>query len=828
MRLFLILQPHSLLMRIIPFIVSSVITVGLVYALNKKIGPAPPLGKFLSPQQGFWQNAEPADADYNADLKFIGLKDEAEVYIDERLVPHVFVKNETDAYFIQGYLHAKFRLWQMEFQTHAAAGRISEILGENPRVLNFDREQRRLGMVYAAEKSLLLTEADTETKTINDAYTAGVNAYIDAIKESELPLEYKLLDYVPEKWSNLKTALFLKYMSKDLAGGENDFEYTNAKSIFSAEDFEKLYPLAPDSLVPIIPTPFTDTAVAVTIPATADSLYFAKKDSINIKETKPDPDNGSNNWAVSGKKTKSGYPILCNDPHLSLNLPSLWFEMQLSTPTYNAYGATFPGAPAVIIGFNDHCSFGFTNAGRDVRDYYDISFKDSSMMEYKFNNEWKKTNWRVEVIKVKGKPDFIDSVAYIPEFGPVMYDHRFTGNERTDGKHYYACRWKAHDPSNEIKIFIGMDKAKNYNDYAEAIKNLHTPGQNCVFATKSGDIALWCQGEFPAKWKDQGKFVMPGTDSSYMWQSMIPQQQNPHQHNPARNFVSSANQLPVFTKDYPYYLGGSYPLYRGISINRRLSAMDSGTVTVEDMMKLQTDNYNVFAEYTRPLLLKYVDVLRLNETEKKYLDLVRNWNLRNDTAEAGPTIFNLWYDSLQVKVFWDELNKTTLPLHWPEASTLSEAIAKNPSFSFIDNINTPRKETIEEIITNAFKAAVPVMKNAETENKLAWAKFKDTRVNHLTKQAALSRMHLPIGGGNHIINATKVDHGPSWRMIVEMTPETNAYGIYPGGQSGNPGSKYCDSFVDDWALGKYNKLWMMKASEKNDKRIKWVMRFSKS
>lgn len=505
-------------MRIVPFLISAVVTAGLVYALNKKLGPAPPLGKFLSPQHGFWQNADPSDMDYNADLKLNGLKDDAEVYIDDRLVPHVFVKNETDAYFVQGYLHAKFRLWQMEFQTHAAAGRISEILGENPKVLNFDREQRRLGMVYAAEKSLQVVEADPDSKTINDAYTAGVNAWIDELKESELPLEYKLLDYEPEHWTNLKTALFLKYMSKDLAGSENDFEYTNAKSIFSAEDFEKLYPLAADSLDPIIPkgTPFTDTAVALKIPATADSLYFAKKDTVKIKETKPDPDNGSNNWAVSGKKTRSGYPILCNDPHLALNLPSLWFEMQLSTPTYNAYGATFPGAPAVIIGFNDSCSFGFTNSGRDVRDYYEITFRDSTRMEYKFNNEWKKTNWRVETIKVKGKPDYIDSVAYIPEFGPVMYDRSFTDNNRTDSKHYYACRWKAHDPSNEIEIFIGLDRAKNYTDYAEAIKNLHTPGQNCVFACKNGDIALWCQGEFPAKWKDQGKFVMPGTDSSYL------------------------------------------------------------------------------------------------------------------------------------------------------------------------------------------------------------------------------------------------------------------------------------------------------------------------
>ncbi len=139
---------------------------------------------------------------------------------------------------------------------------------------------------------------------------------------------------------------------------------------------------------------FSKPGIEVKIPATADSLYFDKKDSTTIEEQKPNPNNGSNNWAVSGKKTKSGSPILCNDPHLGLNLPSLWYEMQISTPTYNAYGATFPGAPAIIIGFNDSCAFGFTNAMRDVRDYYEIKFKDDSRKEYWFNNAMAKNNFQ--------------------------------------------------------------------------------------------------------------------------------------------------------------------------------------------------------------------------------------------------------------------------------------------------------------------------------------------------------------------------------------------------------------------------------------------------
>ncbi len=199
-------------MKVVPFIVSSATTIGLIIALNQQWGSIPPVGKFLSPQVGFWQNAEPADQRFNAELKFPQLKGKAQVYFDERLVPHVFAEGEEDAYFIQGYLHAKFRLWQMEFGARAAAGRISEILGEGP--LQWDRGQRRLGMVYAAERTVKEINRNPVTKMQWNAYAAGVNAYIDQLKESQLPLEFKLLNYKPEHWTILKSALFLKYMAE--------------------------------------------------------------------------------------------------------------------------------------------------------------------------------------------------------------------------------------------------------------------------------------------------------------------------------------------------------------------------------------------------------------------------------------------------------------------------------------------------------------------------------------------------------------------------------------------------------------------------------------
>jgi penicillin amidase len=815
-------------MRIAPFLITVTITVALIFALNKKWGPVPPLGKFLSPQHGFWQNAEPTDAGFDAGLKFPQLKGKAEVYFDDRLVPHVFAENDEDVYFIQGYLHAKFRLWQMEFQTFAAAGMVSHITGEGKdgRILKYDRSMRRLGMIYAAEKALDEVNKNTIAKANQDAYTAGVNAWIDNLKESELPLEYKLLDYKPEHWTNLKTALFLKYMSYDLAGGGKDLEYTNAKNVFSVTDFEALFPVAADSLKPIVPhspeNPYpAKAAFDLSVPAQATSLYFTyPKDTITNILPKPEQNNGSNNWAVSGSKTASGNPILCNDPHLGLNLPSLWYEMQLSTPNFNAYGVTFPGAPNVIIGFNDSIAFGFTNAGRDVKDYYEIKFKDDSMNEYWFDSTWIKTTRREEIIEIRGKSALKDTVAYTL-FGPVIYDHNFPAAE--GNKNYYAVRWKAHDPSNETMIFYALNHAKNYDDYAEAIKYLTCPGQNPVFACKNGDIAIWQQGDFPAKWRRQGDFIMPGYDSTYLWKGIIPQNENPHMKNPARGYVSSANQLSVDTT-YPYYTGNSFPVYRGYIINRKLDAMNN--ISIDDMKAMQTDNYNVKAEFAKDILLK-TDESKLSADEKKYFDIYKNWNLRNDTGEKGATVFTIWWSELEKAVWSDEINKSGLPLPWPDEATLVESLHKDSAYHFLDNINTSAKETLEDDLLASLKKTTDTLKIIEANGNLEWAKFKDTKVQHLLKIPALSRLHLSIGGGIGIINAAKEDHGPSWRMIVQLSTPTEAYGVYPGGQSGNPGSKYYDNFINQWVQGKYYPLWFMHNGDRMDKKIKWTMKFEK-
>jgi len=815
-------QQTPSMMRWLFISLSGLISVALIVSLNTRIGKVPALGDFLSPQHGFWQNAEPFDYNFSEVHRLKGLKGKVDVYFDDRLVPHVYAENPTDAVYVQGFLHARFRLWQMEFQTHAAAGRVSEVVGDV--ALNYDREQRRIGMTYGAELLLLEMENDPLTKSLCDAYSAGINEYISTLSTSELPIEYKLLGYQPEKWSNYKIALFVKSMSKVLAGNSHDLELSSVQHLFSDEEIQLLFPAVSDSLQPIIPpgTEFARPGIEPVKPLSADTQYFKRQPVALIQEEdEPNEDNGSNNWVVSGKLTQNGAPILCNDPHLELSLPAIWYEMQMSGPAVNVYGTSFPGIPGIVIGFNDSIAWGVTNSQRDVRDFYEIQFKDDTKREYLYNGKWEKSRMRVEEIVLKDGNTFYDTVAYTV-FGPVVYDRSFK-NPLHENK-AIAMKWKALDPSNEAKGFWLLNHANNYNDYLEAIKYIECPAQNFVFASKSGDIAIWQQGNFPARWDRQGVYIMPGNDSSYLWQGDIPQNENPHALNPEQGFLQSANQRPV-DATYPYFIPGNYDLYRGITIHNNLAGRQG--ITVDDMKNLQTSNYNSFAATIRPLLLRHLQTNNLNAEQKKYYDIVSAWNLKNDPAEKGPAVFNLWVDSIESLVWNDELTELKKVNLMPYEKTLAEALLRDTAFSYVDNVKTPEKETLSALVTEAFIGIQPKLDSLYNTGKLEWAAYKNTTVYHILKKSMMpfARSGLNIGGGQHIVNATQHSHGASWRMVVELGAETQAFVVYPGGQSGNPGSKYYDQFINTWAAGEYYRVWVYKRGDESHPRARWKMQF---
>ncbi|OUS00048.1 penicillin acylase family protein [Flavobacteriales bacterium 33_180_T64] len=788
-------------MKYIKFITTLVLTLVVFYALNTKLGAIPPIGKFLDPVKGIWQND--TDETITGTVAIKNLSAPVTIHYDAQLIPHLFAQNDNDLYKAQGYITAKHRLWQMEFQTHAAAGRLSEIIGE--KAINYDRRERRRGMMYGAEMALEKMKDDPESLKFLEAYRDGVNDYISALTDKTIPVEYKLLDYKPEPWTIKKTALLLMYMTKMLAGGDEDLENTNALRLFGKERFDLLYPDFFDINDPIIPKE-TDWSF-IDVEQTKIPQSELPLDSISKTIEKPNPDNGSNNWAVSGAKSATGNPILANDPHLGLNLPSIWFVMQLNSPTQNTMGATLPGALGVISGFNNHIAWGETNATRDVLDWYKIEFKDKSRAQYNYDGHWKNTSVRLEKIKVRGAKTIIDSVIYT-HHGPVTYDHNFLSDNEKSG---YAMKWTGHIGGNNQRPFLDLNKARNYDDYVNALKEYTAPAQNFVFASTEGDIALWIQGKFPNKWKGQGKFLMDGSNPNHDWQSYIPQEFNAHVKNPQRGFVSSANQHPV-DESYPFYVyNDGYETYRNRVINDFFRTKEK--ITVDDFKDLHNNNYNLKAAELLPHIFKTMELSSFTSEELVIYNQIKSWDFNNDIDKVGPSIWSTWWNKLY-NITWDEFDVEDVALDTPFAYQTIYLLKNNSEDAFMDIVDTSEIETAKDLFLITFKDTAKELNEWKLENgDYNWQAYKATYVGHLLQALpAFSRFDLPIGGDRNIVNATSKNHGPSWRMIVEMSTPPKALGIYPGGQSGNPGSKYYDNFINDWAAGQYHELNFMQSA----------------
>lgn len=809
-------------MRYLIGLIFGALTVLLCWMLDGKRTDALPLamGRFLDPFGGFWQNAESENEYGDLELSMEGLQAPVQVVYDERRVPHIFAQNDQDLYFAQGFVTARDRLWQMEFQVMAAGGRLSEII-DNPKVLRLDREKRRLGIPEAARRAEELYQQSELGKSLMGAYRDGVNAYISSLSPAEYPLEYKLLDYAPEPWTNLKTTTLLKMMAWNLTGRSRDFEYSNTLVTAGWEKFNELLPATHDSLAPIIP---------LTHEWGFDSVYVPPKptDSIpvaiinNLSLTQPDPANGSNNWAVHGSKTKSGNPILCNDPHLGLSFPSIWYEIHLHTPEHSVYGVSLPGSPTVIIGFNEDIAWGVTNASRDVQDWYQIEFKDNSRKEYRYGDKWLPVEEVIEEIKLRNGDVVKDTVLWTIH-GPVVYDRNFGDTSKVRPLNL-AMRWMAHDTSLEAMTFYKMNRGKSHADYRDALVHFSCPGQNFVFASKSGDVAITQSGRYPNKWEGQGQFIMDGSNPEHAWQGLIPFEHNPHVKNPPRGFVHSANQHAT-GPSYPYDIHGYYDHTRSRRIKQALSGMSN--VTVEDMMALQQDSYNQLAGEALERMLNQVEVDQLGAPGKMAFDALKTWTKVHEEDMVAPIYFRIWSSEISPARWEPELDRPSRPAWVPPSYLAIHNLLATAEDSTTDASEVKRIKALFTATLETAGAEGETWKNDNPDLEFKWANWNNARVIHLSRQKAFSHFRLPTGGDGSVVNAVRGNHGPSWRMIVEMGPEPIAYGMFPGGPSGNPGSYWYDNQIPDWTEGRYKRLHLYKSPEEAQKTATSTLKLNK-
>lgn len=781
------------------FVISLICTVILTYFLSVPMGGIPfALGDFFNPFKGFWMNTTSQSQPFELPNQLPQLKAPVEVGFNQRGVPYIFAENDEDAYFMQGYITARDRLWQMEFQTYVAAGRLSEIMPIplQETVLPLDREMRRKGIPYAARRSVDGVMEDPRSRNILAAFTAGVNAYIRTLSPSSYPLEYKILGYRPEKWTAYKSCLLLKYMANMLAGRSRDISNTRNLSAWGPAMFDTLFSEPLPVLDPVIPeeSPLPDTFF---IPPAIPQNYLPDSSWMtgSIPHL-PTRNIGSNNWAVAGVKTSTGTPMLANDPHLGLSLPSIWYEVQICVGNEPTYGVSLPGAPGIVIGFNSAIAWGLTNSGRDVLDYYTLKFRDTTQGAYWYKGKWRDVSRKIDTFHLKGGDMFLDTVMYT-EFGPVMYDASFG-----DIPVPLAARWTAYEPGNELLTFYLLNRAKSYKDYVAALSYYVAPAQNFVFASRSGDIAIHQHGKFVNRWKGQGHFILDASDSTHQWHSFLPPSQVPKVLNPQRGFVSSANQRAT-SQAYPYFYQGRFQKYR----NRRLNALLSQEepIDMKRMKAMQLDNFGLLASEILPVMLGELEPNALTDKERIAYNALVKWDYLYESDEIAPTIFQQWWDTLYTSIWQDEYLQKGLAAQWPEPYTTISLLKSNPNFSFFDDLNTPEKENRRKLVVRAFRAALDQLYTQDNApENWVWGAFKGTSIRHMARLSPeLGRHNLLAGGFKEILNATSKYNGPSWRMVVSLGKEITAEGIYPGGQSGNPASPLYDNGVDDWVEGNY-------------------------
>lgn len=797
-------------MRWVKFFSSLLVTIALSWALLTPFAPLPvPLGELFDPHHGFWVNATFAEDSLATQLTLPELDAPVEVVIDERGVPHIFAQNDHDLYFAQGYLTARDRLWQMDFQIRAAVGELSEILGAGPDsvLIKRDRSRRRIGMRYGAERKLQRMDQNDTTRLAVEAYTQGINAYLASLAPHQYPIEYKILGYEPRPWQPLYTGILTMVFADDLAGSVDDLSNTLALSFFGKEITERLYPDYPYAQAPIVPadTRWPRTRELPVAPLVAPDDYspdslFVPGDLLSGER----PPVGSNNWAVSGSRTTSGKPILANDPHLGLNLPAIWYEIQLHAPGVNTYGVSLPGAPCVIIGFNDSVAWGITSAGQDVKDYYTVRYRNERRLEYYYDGQWMPVRQRIDSIKVKGLPPLIDTIRFTLQ-GPILYEDDYGPYEQP-----IAMQWMAHEPSNELMTYYHLNRAANYQDYQQAIRYQSCPALNIAFAAADGDIAIWHAGRLPLRWQGQGKYLLDGSKRTHGWNGDIPWNMLPHLYNPERGYVQSANQHPT-APDYPYAYPSDFEAYR----NRRLDTLLGGTDTfsVGDLAPMQLDSYAQFAADILPLMLAELDSTswQANEKARMAYDSLKRWRYTYHREQAAPTLYDSWWTYLSRHIWQDDLLAAGAKLRYPSRNTTIGLLLDSAECSFYRIQGDAVPYTRADMITRSFDSML--MQLPDDLAQWAWRDNRLTDIRHIARLGPFSRTGLMTDGQKGTLNATSRVNGPSWRMVVEMTSPPTAMGIYPGGQSGRPASSHYDDFIEDWREGEYYPLWLMQSPD---------------
>ncbi|MEM6397368.1 MAG: penicillin acylase family protein [Bacteroidota bacterium] len=793
-------------------------------SLSAPLGlPLPALGDFFNPSTGFWQqaayrNTHKSDREISISAAYVG-----QIKFSERGVPHFFAPDLESACYLQGYATASDRLFQMDLSSRATAGRLSEILGEG--LIDYDRAQIRRGYREAAKR----LESDWKENfpkeyAFLEAYSRGINDFIDQLEPEDYPIEFKLIGHKPEYWSPYKSALMTKGMSKTLSARNHDLEASYSIEQLGQETFDMLFPERNPRQSPIISpsvkydfTPL-DTSqghmpLANKKPTVSNKLSWWEQPELIDQSPMPrSPWNGSNNWAVGPTKSSTRKPILANDPHLGLTLPSIWYEVQIHTQAEGLLtrGVSLPGLPLIVIGFNKDVAWGVTNCGHDVTDWYEMDWVDKGHTRYLLDSQEMEVYYLYDTITIKDAEPIVETTPWTV-WGPII-------DTTADGRaSWLSMHWLSHDQPpvrdrGDLGVFAGLMAASSEADMQQALRSYFDPAQNFVLADRYGNIAMRPSGGFPLRPPGQGRFVLDGSRSDQGWAGTIPPEQRPAQRNPQRGFVASANQRTT-AEDYPYHYIGNFDDYRGRYLNRRLAQVE--TFNQRAIKDLQQDAYSLYAEELMPYLLARVDRENMNTSERSLLSELADWNYIYKANSKPATFFHRW----QAKVYdltIDEIRRDSGFLEL-ETWRFVDLLRNEPDHKIFDIDSTKAKETAATLTQRAFDEIL----ESWDEDGIDWAEERNAYVGHLARINGFGSKLLRSPGTGQALNALRGSSGPSWRMVVELGDEPSAWGVIPGGSSGNPASPHYDDALHEWAAGRYYPL-PLRNSDDDELRSTWT------
>jgi penicillin amidase len=731
--------------------------------------------------------------DYSEDAELTNLSAEVDIYRDAYAIPHIYANNEMDLYRAVGFTMARDRLWQMDLLRRVTQGRLSEVLGKDQ--VNTDLLLRALRFQEKSEK--LLETAEPGIINALEAFSEGVN---EVIKHYPLPPEFKILAYEPEAWQPVHSINLIGYMSWDLTSGwSTELMLHQLLNEVSAAHVKDLIPQLNNHKTAIYPD-FKNT-----IPKHEETLLHAGKE---LEKLGAQVFYGSNNWAVSGAKSKSGKPLLANDMHLGFMSPGIWYQMHQNVEgKLNVSGLVLPGQPFVIVGHNDSIAWGMTNVAVDDIDFYAEKLNADST-QYLLDGEWKDLLIKTEIIQTKEGESIAKKIRFTHR-GPIVTEFK-------EGADFpLSIHWLGNEMSNEIQTVFKLNRAANWKEFRDAVKTFTSISQNIVYADLAGNIGLQCSAGIPIR-EGNGIQIYPGDSSKYDWQGIVPFEELPFEFNPERGFVSSANNKTV-SDDYPYYISHWFSLPNRMDRIREM-LQEKEKHGFEEFRAIQSDVKSKKAERFNPVFIQAIHSGKdLNETEKEALNLLKSWNLNLDTQSSAASVFEVLYRKVAENLIQDETSAQSFKALMEQRiliENLMLQVLQDSTSLWIDDKNTPNTETFENIVFKSFRETVEELTKAygEIPAEWNWGKMHTITIKHplgvvniLDKIFGLNKGPFEVPGSYHTVspysysynNLVEVVHGASHRNIFDLSDWDASQTVIPTGTSGIPSS---DFYLDQTEL----------------------------